>query len=147
LPLTMWAVTDSIAKSWFSTAYSELKGYEHFKTLFTKFLWNSPTQFRIRCSIYQDKFTRQDGESMVSHYLRYANLAANLKSDISEEDSGNTDLALPNCRSKIIDKWKYKYNARCNKPAGKIRCLGSPRRLQEPQAELRPPWGEPATSV
>jgi hypothetical protein len=54
--------------------------------LFTKFLWNSPTQSRIRCSIYQDKFTRQDGESMTSHYLKYANLAANLQPAMSEED-------------------------------------------------------------
>jgi hypothetical protein len=104
LPLAMRAVKDSIAKSWFSTVYSELKGYEHFRTLFTTFLRNSPTQSRIRCSIYQDKFTRQDGESMTSHYLRYANLAANLQPAMSEEDSGSTDLALPHCCSKILDK-------------------------------------------
>jgi hypothetical protein len=48
LPLAMRAVTDPIAKGWFSTVYGELNGYEHFKTLFTKFLWNSPTQSRIR---------------------------------------------------------------------------------------------------
>ena len=82
----MRAVTDPTAKNWFSTVYSELKGYEHFKELFTKFLWNSPTQSRIRCSIYQDKFTRQDGESMTSHYLRYANLAVYIQPAMSEED-------------------------------------------------------------
>jgi hypothetical protein len=82
----MRAVTDPIAKNWFSTVYSELEGYEHFKTLFTKFLWNSPTQSRIRCSNYQDKFARQDGESMTSHYLRYENLAANLQPAMREED-------------------------------------------------------------
>jgi hypothetical protein len=86
LPLALRAVTDPIAKSWFSTVYSELNGYENFKTLFTKFLWNSPTQSRIRCSIYQDKFTRQNGESTTSHYLKYANLAANLQATILEED-------------------------------------------------------------
>ena len=86
LPLAMRAVTDPVAKNWFSTVYSELKCYEHFKTLFTNFLWNSPTQSRVRCSIYQDKFTRQDGETMTSHYLRYANLAANLQPAMSEED-------------------------------------------------------------
>jgi len=86
LPLAMRAVTDPIAKSWFSTVYGELKGYEHFKTLFKKFLWNSPTQYRIRCSMYQDKFTKQDGESLTSHYLRYANLAANLQPAMSEDD-------------------------------------------------------------
>ena len=79
LPLAKRAVTDPITNSWFSTVYCELHDYEHFKTLFTKFLWNSPTQSRIRCSIYQDKFTMQNGESMTSHYLRYANLAANLQ--------------------------------------------------------------------
>ena len=86
LPLAMRAVSDPIAKSWFSTVYHELKGYEQFKSLFTKFLWNSPTQSRIRCSIYQDKFTGQDGESMTSHYLKYANLAENLQPAMSEED-------------------------------------------------------------
>jgi len=85
LSLAIRAVTDPIAKSWFSTVYCELRGYEHFKTLFTKFLWNSPTQSRIRCKTYQDKFTRQDGESMTSDYLRYANLAANLQPAMSEE--------------------------------------------------------------
>ena len=33
----MRAVTDPIAKSWFSTVYSELNVYEHFKTLFKFF--------------------------------------------------------------------------------------------------------------
>jgi hypothetical protein len=86
LPIAKRAVTHPIAKSWFITVYGELNGYEHFKTLFTKFLWKSPTHSRIRCSIYQDKFTRQDGESMTSHYLRYANLAANLQPPMTEED-------------------------------------------------------------
>jgi len=86
LPLAMRAVTDPIAKNWVSTVYGELKSYELFKTLFTKFLWNVPTQSRIRCSIYQDKFTRQDGEYMSSHYLKYANLAANIQPALSEED-------------------------------------------------------------
>jgi len=86
LPLAMRAVTDPITKSWFSTVYCELHYYEHFNTLFTKCLWNSPIQSRIRCSIYQDKFTRKDGESMTSHHLRYANLAANLQPAMSEED-------------------------------------------------------------
>src|SRR5215471_12069283 len=33
LPLAMRAVTDPTAKSWFSTVYGELNGYEHFKSL------------------------------------------------------------------------------------------------------------------
>jgi len=86
LPLAMRAVTDPITKRWFNTVYGELHVYEHFKTLFTKFLWNSPTKSRIRCSIYQDKFTIKDGESMTSHYLRYVKLAANLQPAMSEED-------------------------------------------------------------
>jgi len=86
LPLAMRAVTDPIAKNWFSTVYSELKRYEHYKMLFTKFLWKSPTQSRIRCCIYEDKFTRQDGKSITSHYLRYAYLAANPQPAMLEED-------------------------------------------------------------
>jgi hypothetical protein len=95
LPLAMQAVTDPIAKGWFSTMYSELNGFEHFRALFTKFLGNSPTQSRIRCSIYQDKCTRQNGESMTSHYLKCANLAANLQP------------ALYHYYSKVLDQWKY----------------------------------------
>ena len=86
LPLAMRAVIDPIAKNWVSAVYSELQSYEQFKTLLTTFLWNAPTQSRIRCSIYQHKFTRQDGESMTSHYLKYANRAANLQPALSEED-------------------------------------------------------------
>ena len=104
LPLAMRAVTVPTAKNWFTTVYSELKGYEYFKALFTKILWNSPTQSRIRRSIYQDKFTRQDGESMTSHYLRYANLAADLQPAMSEEDLvGAFDISLPRFCSKILD--------------------------------------------
>ena len=39
LPLAMRAVTDPIAKSWFSTVNSKLNGYEHFKTLFKNFFY------------------------------------------------------------------------------------------------------------
>jgi hypothetical protein len=86
LPLAMQAVTDPTTKSWFSTMYGELHDYEHFRMLFTKFLWNSPTQSRIRRLIYQDKFTMQNGESMMSHYLRYAKLVTNLQPAMLEED-------------------------------------------------------------
>jgi hypothetical protein len=86
----MRAVTDPIAKNWLSTVYSQLKGYEYLKCFLQNFYGirppNSPTQSRIRRSIYLDKFTRQDGESMTSHYFRYANLAANLQPSMSEED-------------------------------------------------------------
>jgi len=33
----MWVVTDQIAKSSYTTVYSEKNGYEYFKTLFTNF--------------------------------------------------------------------------------------------------------------
>jgi len=41
---------------------------------------------------------------MTSHYLRYANLAANLQLAFLEEGSGSTDLPLPHCSSKILGK-------------------------------------------
>jgi len=104
LPLAMRAVTDLIAKSLFSTVYGGLKGYEHFKTLFTKFLWNSPTQSRIRCSIFQDKFIRLDGESMTSHYLRYVNFVANLQPAMLKKTVGVLASHYPICCSKIHDK-------------------------------------------
>jgi hypothetical protein len=70
LPLAMRAVTDHIAKSWFSTVYSELNGYEHFKTLFKKILMEFAHPIHGQMVNYQDKFTRQDGKSMTSHYWR-----------------------------------------------------------------------------
>ena len=84
--LKLRAVIDPINKSLFGTVYTELNGYECFKTLLTKFLWNSPTQSGIKCSIYQDKFTRQDVGSMKSHYLRHANNVTNFQPGTSEEE-------------------------------------------------------------
>jgi hypothetical protein len=57
LPLAMRAVTDPIAKSWFSTVYSELNGYEHFKTFLKNFMEFAHLIHGQMLS-YQDKFTR-----------------------------------------------------------------------------------------
>ena len=66
--------------------YIELNGYEYFRKLFNKVLWNSPNQSKLRCSVYLDKFTRQDCESMTSLYLGHENHAAILQKAIAEKD-------------------------------------------------------------
>jgi hypothetical protein len=66
--------------------YIELNGYEYFKTLFNKFLWISPNKCKIRYSVYHDKFIRQDGESMTSHYFLYPNHVVILQKAMSEKD-------------------------------------------------------------
>jgi len=75
----MQAVMDPITKSRYTTVYNEINCYEYIKTIFTKVLWNSLAQFRITFSIKQDKLTRQNGETMTSHCLRYPNLAEQLQ--------------------------------------------------------------------
>jgi len=70
LPLAMRAVTDPIAKSWFSTVNSKLNGYEYFKTLFKIFFMEFAHPIHGHMLNYQDKFTRQGSESLTSHYLR-----------------------------------------------------------------------------
>jgi hypothetical protein len=114
--------------------------------IFFKFLWNSPTQSRIRCSIYQNKFTRQDGESMTSHYFRHANLAANLQPAMSEEDlTGDLTSHYPIAIQRSLISGHVKTTPYVINLLGKPDALEE-RWVQETRAKLRPPRREP-TSV
>ena len=86
LPLTASAITCAYSKIWLSAVYHDLKDYEQFRENFANISWSKPHQSRIRCALYQDKYSRKEGESMTAHFLRYANLASNLQPPMSEDD-------------------------------------------------------------
>jgi hypothetical protein len=84
--LTARAITDARCKAWLSDVYHGLKDYEQFCENFTNLVWSKPHQSRIRCAIYQDKYSLQEGESMTAHYLKHSNLASNLQPPVGEDE-------------------------------------------------------------
>jgi hypothetical protein len=86
LPLVARAVQNPFIKVWLSAEYYKLGTYQNFRTQFTQLLWNDQKQSSIRCKIFQDKFYRNEEETLAAHYQRYVNLAANLYSPLSECD-------------------------------------------------------------
>jgi len=144
LPLTMPVVADPIVKIGSVPCTVSQIVVNIAKRFFLK--WNSIIQSRIRYSIYQNKLTRQDGESMTSHYLRYANLAANLELAMSEEDLvGALTSHYPIDIQRPLISGHIK-TTQCHKSTGKTRRLGRTLPVQETLTELRPPRREP-TSV
>jgi hypothetical protein len=65
----MRAVSDPIAKSWFSAIYSELNGYENFKKSFYKIFMEFVHPIQDQMLHLSGKFTRQSSETMMLHYL------------------------------------------------------------------------------
>ena len=61
LPLTASAITCAYSKIWLSAVYHDLKDYEQFRENFANISWSKPHQSRIRCALYQDKYSRQKG--------------------------------------------------------------------------------------
>ena len=86
LPLAARAVQGPFTKAWLCAEYYKLGTYQDFRTQVTQLLWNDQTQSSIRCKIFQDKIDRNGEETLVVHYLRYVNLAANLHPQLSEYD-------------------------------------------------------------
>lgn len=86
LPLASKAIRDPFTKAWLSAEYHKIGTYDQFRKQVTQLLWNDQKQANIRCSIFQDKYDRNGGETLAEHYLRYVNLAANLYPPLSEYD-------------------------------------------------------------
>lgn len=84
--LTARVITDAYCKAWLWAVYHGLKDYEQFCENFTNLFWSKPHQSRIMCAIYQDKYSRQEGESVTAHYLKHSNLASNLQPPVGEDD-------------------------------------------------------------
>jgi len=61
-----------------------MHGQNHIK--FTNLFWSKLHQSRNRCAIYQDNYSRQEGESMTAHYLEHSNLESNLQPPVGEND-------------------------------------------------------------
>ena len=89
LPLASRALADPYAKSWMQAVYHDLHSYDEFKQKFMQLLWNEVRQSSVRVSIFQDRYDRRSGETMQSHFLKYAGLAANLQPPLSELDLVN----------------------------------------------------------
>jgi hypothetical protein len=63
LRLTDRAISDAYSKAWLSAVYHDLKDYEQFRENLTNILWSKPHQSRIRCAIFKDKYSRQEGNT------------------------------------------------------------------------------------
>jgi hypothetical protein len=86
LPLASRVLADPYAKSWIQAVYHDLHSYDEFKQKLTQLLWNKVRQSSVRVSIFQDPYDRRSEETMQSHFLNYAGLAANLQPPLSEPD-------------------------------------------------------------
>jgi hypothetical protein len=64
------------------SAFDKMKNYDEFKKAFTELLWCPSRQASIRSAIYLDKHDPGSGESCLDHYIRYANVASTLTSDL-----------------------------------------------------------------
>jgi hypothetical protein len=86
LPLVLHAVKDPFAQNWVSSEYHKIDSYQSFKAQFCKLFWNELEQSRVWCDIYQGKYDRNGGELMTEHYVRYASLAVNMPTPLTEYD-------------------------------------------------------------
>jgi hypothetical protein len=84
LPLVLRAIKEPFAQNWVSSEYHKIDCYQSFKAQFSKLFWKELEQSRVRCDIYQEKYDSNGGESMTEHYVRYASLAVNLQTPLTE---------------------------------------------------------------
>ena len=86
LPTAMKTITDEYTQQWVVTICKELRSYDHFKQAITELLWSPQIQSQVRCSIYQDRFSKNGDEILSAHFffLRYAMMAANLTPKMSD---------------------------------------------------------------
>lgn len=68
LPLCFRAIEDSFAKQWFATVYNTVGTYENFKTAFANLVWGQTCQAQIKCSIYQDRWDKQNEDTCRTLY-------------------------------------------------------------------------------
>ena len=78
LSFVMKSITDKYTQQWAFTIYKELRNLDHFRQAITELLWNPQIQSQVHCSIYQDRLSKSEDESLSAHFLRYATMGANL---------------------------------------------------------------------
>jgi hypothetical protein len=83
-PLVLCAIKDPFAQNWVSSEYHKIHSYQSFKAQFSKLFWNELEQSRVWCDIYQGKYDSNGVGSMTEHYVRYASLAVNLQTPLTE---------------------------------------------------------------
>ena len=86
LPIAIRSITDPLAHSWLISISHTLKCYEDFKSAVTRHCWSREAQSLARCSIYRDKYSKQSGDKMSAHFLKYAVLATYLEPSIPDRE-------------------------------------------------------------
>jgi hypothetical protein len=66
LPLVLRAIKYPFTQNWIMSAYQKIDSYQSSKQ-FSKLFWNELEQSRVRCDIYQRKYSRNVSESVNDH--------------------------------------------------------------------------------
>jgi predicted amino acid-binding ACT domain protein len=93
LPIAFRAIRDSYVQQWVESVRADLSTYQEFKDALIGLLWGPSVQSQVRNSIYLDKFSKNSGESLSSHFLKYSGKAAYLTPKISDFDLVNAIAA------------------------------------------------------
>jgi hypothetical protein len=86
LQIAFRAISDTYVRQWVESVQTDFKNYGEFKEAFINLLWGQSVQAQVRNSIYLDKFNKQSGETLSSHFLKYSGKAAYLTPKLSEFD-------------------------------------------------------------
>jgi hypothetical protein len=68
------SMIDPLAADWASSIAPSLQSYEQFKSAFKRNFWSPSNQRIIKCSIYQDKYSRANNLSMSEYFLNSQSL-------------------------------------------------------------------------
>lgn len=86
LAIALRSVTDPLAVEWIATVSPTISNYEEFKLAFRRNFWSASKQSIAKCSIYQDRYSKQSGLKMSDHFLKYAVLAGYLQPRLNDID-------------------------------------------------------------
>jgi hypothetical protein len=86
LAIALRSVTDPLAVGWIATVSATISNYEEFKLAFQRNFWSASKQSIAKCSIYQDRYSKQSGLKMSDHFLKYAVLAGYLQPRLNDID-------------------------------------------------------------
>jgi hypothetical protein len=85
-PIAISSIMNPLAHSWLISISHTLTSYEDFKSTFMHHFWSREAQSLARCSIYTNKYSKQSGDKMSAHFLKYAVLATYLEPSIPDRE-------------------------------------------------------------
>jgi hypothetical protein len=105
-----------------------------------KLLWNDQKQSGIRCSIFQDKYDKNGGETLAEHYLKYVNMVAYLHPPLSDYDLlGALTAHYPYDVQKCMISANLKSNQEALSLLGKLQAINEEGKTQrENRGESKP---------